>query len=82
MAEKGFSGFRKTAPILFYPKPRDAAPLFFIPRTPQVVFGPQYFDGGGGGPREARFGGGVPGTSWPVAPQRPMKNTGNGGMVN
>ena len=53
--------------MLFYPKPRDGTPLVFIPQTPQVVLGPLYLDGGG--PREARLGGGgVPGTSFPVAP--------------
>ena len=31
VSEKGFSGFRKTAPMLFYPKPRDAPPLSFHP---------------------------------------------------
>ena len=61
VSEKGFSGFRKTDPMLFYPKPGDRPPLIFIPRTPQVVLGPLYLDGGGG-PREARFrgGGGFP----------------------
>ena len=51
VSEKGFSGFRKTVPMLFYPKPRDGHPLVLIPKTTQVVLGALYLDGGpfGGG---------------------------------
>ena len=52
-SEKGFSSFRKTAPMLFNPKPRDAPPLAFISQSPQFVLGPLYLNGAG--PREARF---------------------------
>ena len=60
MSEKGFSGFWKTAPMLFYPKPRDSPPLVFIPRSPQVVLGPLYLDGGGGVPGRPVLGEGFP----------------------
>ena len=65
MIEKGFSGFGKTAPTLFYSKPRDAPPpLVFIPRTPQVGLAPLYLHGRSpGGPFR---GAGVPGTNCPV----------------
>ena len=69
VSEKGFSGFRKTTPMLLSPKPRDTPPLVFIPRTPQVVLGPLYHDGGGS-PGGAFGGGGgsryqLPGcTTW------------------
>ena len=66
MSEKGPSGFRKTAPMLFYRKVRDAPPLVFIPRTPQVVLGPLYLHGGGVPGRLVFCG--VPDTSFPVAP--------------
>ena len=47
MSEKGFSGFRKTAPILFYPGP----PLSFHPPNASSCFGPaipRWAMGGGG----------------------------------
>ena len=58
---RGGSGvFEKPPLCCFTLNPGTPPPLVFIPRTPQIVLGPLYLDGGGGSPGGPFGGGGVP----------------------